>query len=202
MTTQEIKNAVDAGLTVRWSNGAYTVIKDTKGEYFIKCSTGNSIGLTWMDGTTLNGKEADFFIEYPAGWIGYDPTPELFETYSIEGDNAFKVLLRNGYWILLHNDGKFSTVACNTSAYGSFQECLKLLNDMVIGYTVKCNNCGWEGNDEDLSLVEFDTNDNAETPTAIDNGIACDRISAKPENRDFLKGCPNCKTDAYLMDIE
>lgn len=61
MTVQEIKQAVDNGKTVQYGNG-YEVIK-FKGEYFIRCiSNGYTIGLTWSDGITLNGKEEDFFI--------------------------------------------------------------------------------------------------------------------------------------------
>lgn len=62
MTLQEIKTAVDAGKIVHWSNGAYKVIKCKNGQYLIDCKQGNAIGLTWQDGTTLNGKEEDFFI--------------------------------------------------------------------------------------------------------------------------------------------
>lgn len=62
MTVQEIKSAVDNGITVHWSNELYTVIKD-KLKYLIKCSSNNHcIGLTWKDGTTLNGKESEFYI--------------------------------------------------------------------------------------------------------------------------------------------
>lgn len=67
----------------------------------------------------------------------------------------------------------------------------------------KCNNCDWEGDDEDLTLVEFDVNDEEETPTATEckNGHI-NRLKEEPKERDFLKGCPNCLTDEYLMDIE
>lgn len=64
MTTQEIKNAVDSGKKVFWKSNAYIVVKDSKGEYLIKCTINNScIGLTWADNVTLNGKESDFFSE-------------------------------------------------------------------------------------------------------------------------------------------
>ena len=62
MTIQEIKQAVDNGQTVYWSNGSYTVIKSND-DYLIRCSNGSCIGLTWADGTTLNGREKDFFIK-------------------------------------------------------------------------------------------------------------------------------------------
>ncbi len=64
MNTAEIKKAVDEGKNVYWSNLGYKVVKDKNDEYLIKCTVNNScIGLTWQDGTTLNGKEEDFFIK-------------------------------------------------------------------------------------------------------------------------------------------
>lgn len=62
MTLNEIKQAVEAGKTVHWSNTGYEVIKDKLGQWLIICVNGNAIGLTWDDGLTLNGKEEDFFI--------------------------------------------------------------------------------------------------------------------------------------------
>lgn len=63
MTLQEIKDAVDAGEDVCWSNFAYKVVKDNIGQYLIKFIPNNHcIGLTWKDGVTLNGKEDEFFI--------------------------------------------------------------------------------------------------------------------------------------------
>ena len=43
---------------------------------------------------------------------------------------------------------------------------------------VKCNNCEWTGNEEDLILIKETKSD------------------------DSFKACPNCKTDAYLQNIE
>ena len=64
MNLQEIKDAVNAGLKVHWSNMAYDVICDKNGKWLIKCSlNGYCIGLTWADGKTLNGNESEFFIE-------------------------------------------------------------------------------------------------------------------------------------------
>lgn len=64
MTTKEITTAIDNGARVFWKSHAYEVIKDTKGQYLIKCgSNAHCIGLTWADGSTLNGKEFDFFTE-------------------------------------------------------------------------------------------------------------------------------------------
>lgn len=74
LTLQQIAEAVDAGLTVHWQNAGYTVHKgpahpDTPGNninpalrYTIDHANGQSLGLTWRDGVTLNGKERDFYI--------------------------------------------------------------------------------------------------------------------------------------------
>ena len=64
MTLQEIKAAVDAGTPVFWKNRAYTVTKDNRGQYFIKCSlNGHFIGLDYADGSGMNGAEDEFFTE-------------------------------------------------------------------------------------------------------------------------------------------
>ena len=63
MNLQEIKQAIADGKTVCWSNIGYKVIKDKKDNYLIKHNSGNCIGLTWADNTTLNGKEDEFFIK-------------------------------------------------------------------------------------------------------------------------------------------
>ena len=39
--------------------------------------------------------------------------------------------------------------------------------------TIRCNNCYWVGQEDDLKQLE-----------------------------DEINGCPNCETDGYLMDIE
>lgn len=59
----EIKAVVDKGeRRVFWSNKDYEVIKDKVGQYQITCHHNEySIGLTWADGTTLNGKPEEFF---------------------------------------------------------------------------------------------------------------------------------------------
>jgi len=46
---------------------------------------------------------------------------------------------------------------------------------------VRCNNCGWTGDEDDLVIFEED-------------GKYGDGYGGK--------GCPNCKTDAYLADVE
>lgn len=64
MNLQEIKTAVDNDKTVNWKTPLYRVIRDDKGQYFITCSSSNNlVGLTWMDETTMNGEEKDFFVK-------------------------------------------------------------------------------------------------------------------------------------------
>lgn len=60
MNLKQIKAALAAGLPVHWSNVGYVV----KGETITFTPNDHSIGLTWADNVTLNGKESDFFI----GW--------------------------------------------------------------------------------------------------------------------------------------
>jgi hypothetical protein len=63
MTLQEIKQAVDAGKRVHWSNAGYVVTRDRLGQYLITFKkNGSTIGLTNRDGTRLNGKPDEFFI--------------------------------------------------------------------------------------------------------------------------------------------
>lgn len=65
MTLNEIKAAIAAGRKVHWKSPFYTVIRDSIGQYLIVFMRGsaeeNSIGLTWQDGVTLNGREHDFY---------------------------------------------------------------------------------------------------------------------------------------------
>lgn len=62
MNLEQIKQAIAEGKKVYWASALYEVTKDSRGQYHIKCkSNGHCIGLTWADGTTLNGKESDFF---------------------------------------------------------------------------------------------------------------------------------------------
>ena len=64
MKTIEIKKAIKQGHKVFWKNNAYEVIKDSIGQYLIKCNLNNyCIGLTHRDNKTLNGDEKDFFIQ-------------------------------------------------------------------------------------------------------------------------------------------
>ncbi len=62
MNLQEIKEAINNGQKVYWSSLIYEVIQDKLGQYMIKCtSNGSCIGLTHIDGVTLNGNENEFY---------------------------------------------------------------------------------------------------------------------------------------------
>ena len=55
-TADEIKTAVDNGLTVYNENENYKVVKDKIGQYLIVCERNDyCIGLTHKDNKTLNG---------------------------------------------------------------------------------------------------------------------------------------------------
>ena len=63
MTLQEIKHAVESGFVVHWATKAYRVVKDDVGQWLIVCDiNGHCIGLTWIDGVTMNGEPDEFFI--------------------------------------------------------------------------------------------------------------------------------------------
>ena len=63
MTLEQIKGAVDLGLSVKWSNDGYDVIKDSLGQYLIKYwPNGHCIGLTNAAGDKLNGEESQFYV--------------------------------------------------------------------------------------------------------------------------------------------
>lgn len=63
MTLKEIKQALSEGKQVRWSNELYKVHK-AYDQYLITCTSNEyTIGLTWKDGVTMNGKESDFYIK-------------------------------------------------------------------------------------------------------------------------------------------
>jgi hypothetical protein len=58
----KIRQAVDEGKTVYADTLAYLVVKDSIGQYFIKCVLNDwCCLLTWRDGVTLNGKV--FYME-------------------------------------------------------------------------------------------------------------------------------------------
>jgi len=64
MTLAQIKMAIAKGQKVYWSNYSYEVVKDNLSKYLIRCKGNNHcVGLTWLDGVTMNGDESDFFTE-------------------------------------------------------------------------------------------------------------------------------------------
>ena len=64
---------------------------------------------------------------------------------------------------------------------------------------VKCNNCDNRFEEEDLTLFEHDSSENI---TAEETNLGVERMAEKPENPGYFRGCPTCKTDSYLMDVE
>jgi hypothetical protein len=62
MNANQIRALVDAGKKVYCDSKSYVVIKDSIGQYLIKCTDNDyTIGLTWRDQQTLNGTM--FFTE-------------------------------------------------------------------------------------------------------------------------------------------
>ena len=63
MTLQEIKKAVLNGQVVNWHNGSNRVVCDSLGQWLIECTlNGHCIGLTHLDGVTMNEPEYKFYI--------------------------------------------------------------------------------------------------------------------------------------------
>ena len=70
MTLDEIKAAVRDGHTVCWSHAGYEVhywdapgpMEDVHRWSIVCLHNQNAIGLTWLDGVTVNGKPEEFFI--------------------------------------------------------------------------------------------------------------------------------------------
>jgi hypothetical protein len=79
----------------------------------------------------------DYFTKFtdtvPAGWKFYNP--EEKEAIESEadfdcGDTAIGVLISTkGYWIVVHVSGRYSTVVVNKSEYGTFEACVKLIEE-------------------------------------------------------------------------
>lgn len=63
MTLDEIKQAVLAGKTVNWDNQGYRVIVCQEMWYIEHIRSGDVIGLTHLDGVTLNGEPEEFFLK-------------------------------------------------------------------------------------------------------------------------------------------
>ena len=63
MTLDEIKLAIATGKRVFWATLNYEVIHDSIGQWMIWSRVNDHyIGLTWTDGTTVNGEPEQFFI--------------------------------------------------------------------------------------------------------------------------------------------
>lgn len=64
MTLEEIKSAVTNGKTVCWQSEIYQVRFHPVGGWNIVCTLNqNTVGLTWLDGTTMNGEPEDFYVQ-------------------------------------------------------------------------------------------------------------------------------------------
>ena len=68
MTLQEIKDAVRSGKKVYWANKGYEVrlhhFRNGDEQWLITFTPNNhSIGLTHLDGVTINGAPEEFFTE-------------------------------------------------------------------------------------------------------------------------------------------
>ena len=61
-----------------------------------------------------------------------------------------------------------------------------------------CNNCGKKfESDEDLAMLLEDENNNVYTETEAK------LLSQEArEDMEWFKGCPDCKTDGYLADVQ
>ena len=63
MTREELIDAMDSGLDVRWMNDGYKCYRDTSGEY-LKTFTHNqhTIGIFHRDGIGMNVNPADCYL--------------------------------------------------------------------------------------------------------------------------------------------
>lgn len=63
MTRQELIDAMDKGLPVRWMNDGYKCYKDTAGQYLQTCiRNGSTIGIFHQDNVGMNVKPEDCYI--------------------------------------------------------------------------------------------------------------------------------------------
>ena len=66
MTLHEIITSIIHGKKVFWKSSLYKVVGHGCDplDYYIVCQrNNNTIGLTWCDGVTLNGREKEFYCE-------------------------------------------------------------------------------------------------------------------------------------------
>lgn len=104
MTLEQIKAAVASGLKVCWKNGSY-VVTGSGNDYLITFGKGsrheNSIGLTWKDGSTLNGAATDFYVH--AGCISFAVDTELADVHPVVAEmckNARYVGFKAGFEVV------------------------------------------------------------------------------------------------------
>ena len=89
MNLQQIKTAVDKGLTVYCGSSIYVVVNNG-GSYAINCVLNEySIGLTWLDGVTLNGSHEDFYLSVDRELV--NSTSEYVIVYS-KGNPLFQLI--------------------------------------------------------------------------------------------------------------
>ena len=72
---------------------------------------------------------------------------------------------------------------------------------MLVKNDVRCNWCGWEGYEDELALI-VDLSDDGIShweEYEDDLDLSDDGIS---NDVHFIKVCPGCKQDDYLMDID
>lgn len=92
MNLQEIKNSISQGRKVFWKNNSYEVIRDNQNKYLICCNLNDHcIGLTHLDGVTLNGNENDFFLEPKEVLLSEEDSEGFW--LEVAGENVFKSLL-------------------------------------------------------------------------------------------------------------
>lgn len=110
MTLEQIKAAVASGLKVCWKNGAY-VVTGSGNDHLITFCKGyrheNSIGLTWKDGSTLNGAATDFYVH--ADCISYAVDTALADIHPVDAEmfkNPRYVGFKNGVetvWVAVND---------------------------------------------------------------------------------------------------
>ena len=68
---------------------------------------------------------------------------------------------------------------------------------------VKCNNCDWIGNENELELVGVIVVNDEEIAVSHESRVSGIVIILKQvDAEEFIDACPNCLTDDYLMDME
>lgn len=109
MNLEQIKTAIANGQKVHWANTGYEVIKDSIGQYLIRCTmNGHCIGLTWRDGVTLNGKPAQFFIAPSITMRAFFELPEIRAAQETQKQNRVdSPAHRKAYAVMLRTARKY-----------------------------------------------------------------------------------------------